>query len=169
MVLGAAFWAERSPGGQSAEVSAWQKPLDRFHVALGAVAVLLGNLPLLLLAPWRRGADTFFPADAASHAKVALELATRGLGHGWLESYLGGFPFGHHYPPLGWLLLTLGMRAGLGAATAVNTLGFVAALAAPFALYTALVRAGARPLHAACGGCLLALVSPYNSFVGGLE
>ena len=169
MVLGAAWWVLRSGRGEAAGVSAWRCPRRRYEVAAGAALVLLSNVSLLLLAPWARGANVYLPADATSHAKVAAEIAAHGLGHGWLESYLGGFPLGHHYPALGWLLLALGMRAGLGAASAVNSLGFVATLAAPLALYAALARAGARPLHAACGGCFLALVCPYNPFIGGFE
>jgi len=169
MILSAAWWVERRGRGEPVAASAWRCPRRRFGVAAGAALVLLSNASLLLLAPWARGANAFLPADATSHAKVAAEIAAHGLGHGWLESYLGGFPLGHHYPPLGWLLLALGMRAGLGAASAVNSLGFVATLAAPLTLYAALTRAGARSLHAACGGCFLALVCPYNPFVGGFE
>jgi hypothetical protein len=169
LILCATWLVLRGAAGEPRGSVAWHAPRGRHEIAAGALLVLVSSLPLLFVAPWTHGSAHFFPADAASHAKVALEIAREGLPHGWLESYLGGFPFGHHYPPLGWLLLALGMRAGLAAGTAVNSLGFIATLAAPMALYAACVRAGARPIHAACAGCMLSLVSPYNPFVGGFE
>ena len=161
--------ARAEGGAPSPAVLAWQSPRSGREVAGGALVVLASCLPLLLLAPWAQGSAGFFRGDSASHAKVALELARHGVPHGWLESYLGGFPFGHHYPPLGWLLLAAAIRLGLSASAAVNGLGFVATLAAPIALYAACVRSHARPSHAACAGAFLALVSPYNPFVGGYE
>ena len=155
-------------GGRGQRATAWRARQTPRETALGALLVLGSTFPLFALAPWASGAS-FLPGDAGSHAKVAQEIARFGLPHGWLESYLGGFPFGHHYPSLAWLLLALGMRAGLAPALAINALGFGATLAAPLTLYAACVRAGARPVLAACGGCLLALVSPYNPFVGGFE
>ena len=150
-------------------MAAWAGPRSRRQIALGALLVLASNFPALGLAPWASGGATFAAGDGGSHAKVAYEIARFGLPHGWLESYLGGFPFGHHYPALGWLLLAIGVRAGLAPILALNTLGFIATLATPLTLYTACVRGGARPALAATGGCLLALVSPYNPFVGGPE
>ncbi len=149
--------------------AAWRAPPRWRESVLGGLLVLGSSFPFIAFAPWTSGAASYFPSDAASHAKVALEIARFGLPHGWLASFMGGFPFGHHYPTLGWLLLALGMRAGVAPALAVNALGFVAIVAAPLVLFASCVRAGARPALAASAGCLLALVSPYNPFVGGFE
>ncbi len=158
-------------GGSTSQPAApaWRVPRSRGEVVGGALLVLASCLPLFFLAPSSRATADVFAGDTASHAKSALEIARHGLPHGWLSSYLGGFPFGHHYPSLGWLLLAVGVLVGLSPGTAVNGLGFAATLAAPLAMYAACVRAGARPLHAACAGCLLSLVSPYNPFIGGHE
>jgi hypothetical protein len=158
-------------GGSSAPpgAAAWRVPPSRRELVGGALLVLASCLPLFLLAPYSRATADVFAGDSASHAKVALEIARYGLPHGWLDSYLGGFPFGHHYPPLGWLLLASGLSLGLSPGVAINGLGLLATLATPLSMYTACVRAGARPLHAACAGCLLSLVSPYNPFIGGHE
>lgn len=166
ILSGAWLTFRRQSAGPSA---AWHAPQSRREIWLGALLVLGSASPLLRLAPWTSGSDSWMPGDASSHAKVADELARFGLPHGWLESYLGGFPFGHHYPPLAWLLLAFGIRGGLTPAVAVNTLGFFAVVAAPLVLYGSAVRSGARPVFAACGACFLALVSPYNAFVGGYE
>ena len=91
---------------------------------------------------------------------MAAEIARTGISNGWLDTYTGGFPIGHHYPPLGWLVLAGGIRLGLSPGTAVTALGFAAALAFVVALYFALSRAGAEPAFAALGAILLCWVSP---------
>ena len=139
------------------------------HVGLGCAAIIVGELPLLRLTPWISGLPFTFWGDTQSHARVAAELAQHGIGHGWIQAYLGGFPFGHHYPPLGWLVLAAEMRAGLDPAAAVNVLGFGATLALPLVLYYGLLRAGVLPSFACSGSLLACWVAPYNPFVGGYE
>jgi hypothetical protein len=141
----------------------------RLEVVLGAIAVLLPAFPLLRLAPWVNGPPVGFWADTSSHARVAAEIARTLLPHGWIDSYAGGFPFGHHYPQLGWLFLAAEIRAGLSPAAAVHLLGFCATLAVPFSLYFALVRCAVRPLFAWMGAAFWCMVSPYNPFFGGYE
>jgi hypothetical protein len=136
---------------------------------LGAGLLLVAAYPLLMLAPWLHGPPRSYWGDTPSHARVAAEIARSGLPHGWLDSYVGGFPFGHHYPQLGWLLLAVQIRAGLDPAAAINLLGFCGTLAAPCVLYVALVRCGVRPAFACIGGACLCWVSPYNAFIGGYE
>ncbi|HZO14729.1 MAG TPA: hypothetical protein VFB62_15755, partial [Polyangiaceae bacterium] len=63
-----------------------------------AVIVALAALwPLWTAWPIVLGDTPYLPGDAASHARVALEIARHGLPHGWIESYSGGFPMGPHY------------------------------------------------------------------------
>jgi hypothetical protein len=135
----------------------------------GAGLVLVAAFPLLRLAPWLQGPALSFWGDTPSHARVAAEIARAGLPQGWLDSYVGGFPFGHHYPQLGWLLLAAEIRAGVAPAAAVHLLGFCGLLALPLSLYLALIRCGIRPAFAGIAGAFLCWVSPYNSFVGGYE
>jgi hypothetical protein len=156
-----------APGEQcAAEAHGLPPPL---HVWAGAAGVCLGELPLYRLTPWLSGAPFVFWGDTQSHARVAAELARGGLGHGWLFSYLGGFPFGHHYPALGWLVLAAEIRAGLAPGAAVYALGFAATLALPLVLYFSLVRGRVAPGFAGVGALLACWVSPYNGFVGGDE
>lgn len=141
----------------------------RSHAWLGPAFVLLAAAPLLRLAPWVQGPPLTFWGDSQSHARVGSEIARTLLPHGWIESYVGGFPFGHHYPQLGWLLLAIEMRIGLSPGAAVQLLGFGFTLGAPLALYAALIRCHVRPGFAALGAGYLCCVSPYNAFVGGYE
>src|SRR5688572_21655428 len=100
------LWFVRHVGARGERCEAENRPMRRpLHVWAGAAGVLLAQLPLFPLAPWISGAPFVFWGDTQSHARVAAELAAGGVGHVWIASYLGGFPFGHHYPPLGWLLL----------------------------------------------------------------
>lgn len=139
------------------------------HAWAGGIGVLLAESPLYRLAPWLSGTPFIFWGDTQSHARVAAELAEGGVGHGWIHAYLGGFPFGHHYPPLGWLVLAAEVRAGVDPAAAVYLLGFGATLALPLVLYVGLLRAGVSPSFAWAGSLLACWVSPYNAFVGGYE
>lgn len=136
---------------------------------LGFAFVLLSEFPLFRLAPWPRDDELPLWGDSASHAHVATEIARTGLPHGWIDSYVGGFPFGHHYPQLGWLVLAAEMRAGLSPTSAVYLLGFSATLAFPVVLYFGLVRCAVSPGFAALAAALLGWVSPYNPFIGGYE
>ena len=169
LILCATLLVLRKRTSVSGAAPAWQAPRSRPETAAALLLLLASCYPILRLGPWSEPHVSVLLGDAASHARVGGEVARYGLPHGWLESYLGGFPFGHHYPPLGWLLLAGGMKLGLSPGLAVNGLGLLATLAAPWAVYAACARAGARPLIAACAGSLLALVSPYNPFVGGFE
>jgi hypothetical protein len=144
-------------------------PARRVDVWLGWAGVLLAELPLFRLTPWISGAPFVFWGDTQSHARVAAELAEGGLGHSWIHAYLGGFPFGHHYPPLGWIILAAEIRMGLGPGAAVYLLGVTATLALPLVLYFALIRGGVLPSVACAGSLLACWVSPYNAFVGGYE
>jgi hypothetical protein len=137
--------------------------------ALGAVGVLAGSAPLFVFAPWRAQSAEIYTGDAVTHAAVAREIAEHGLPHGWLTTFLGGFPFGHHYPPLGWLLTAGLMRLGLAPARSLYWLGWIATFALPFAMYAAALRVRARPAFAALGAVFVLAVSPYNPFVGGYE
>ncbi len=157
----------RRVGGEAPP--AWLGRRSARAIGLGAATVLVAAFPLVRVSPFSRGASRVFFGDATSHARVALDMARRGLPHGWLDTYLGGFPFAHQYPPLGWLLLAAPMRLGVEPALATLLLGLVATLAAPLTLYAVLVRAGGRPELAALGGLVLSWVNPYNPFVGGYD
>lgn len=136
---------------------------------LALAAVLLASYPLARLAPGLEARPQGFWGDMTSHARVAEEIARTGLPNGWIDSYTGGFPFGHHYPPLGWALLAGAIRLGVSAINAVTALCITAALAFVVALHVGLSRSGVRPAFAALGAILLCWVAPYNSFVGGYE
>lgn len=164
------LWFVRHVGARDEQCEGQARAGPRpLHVWAGAAGVLLAELPLYRLAPWISGVPFAFWGDTQSHARVAAELAQSGLGQGWVFSYLGGFPFGHHYPPLGWLVLAAEIRAGLAPGAAVYALGFTATLALPLALYFALVRGHVPPGFAGAGALLACWVSPYNGFVGGYE
>jgi hypothetical protein len=168
VLLGTLFILRVGSGGTPCESPPRERVRPR-DVWLGVAGVLVAELPLLGLAPWLRGIPFVFWGDTQSHARVAAELASTGLPHGWIQAYVGGFPFGHHYPPLGWLLLAGEMRAGLDPAAAVYLLGFAATLALPLTLYFGLVRCGASPAFACLGAVFVCSVAPYNPFVGGYE
>ncbi len=144
----------------------WHKAPNRGESILGWFAVGVALLPLMRLAPWSAEVATYF-GDAMGHARVAADIAAHGLPHGWLDTYFGGFPFGHHYPSLGWLLVAGAIRAGLGAAQATHWVGFLATLAAPAVTYGVGLRCGARPLFSVVGALFVTWVAPYNPFVGG--
>jgi hypothetical protein len=164
------LWFVRHVGARGERCDLEARPAPRpIHVWMGCSGVLLAQFPLLRLAPWIGGAPFIFWGDTQSHARVAAELAEGGIGHGWIHAYLGGFPFGHHYPPLGWLVLAAEIRAGIEPAAAVYLLGFVGTVALPLVLYFGLIRAGVFPSFACAGSLLACWVSPYNAFVGGYE
>jgi len=155
-------------GGSEHEPSA-ARDSTRGELWLGASLVLLAAFPLLSLAPWVHGPANAFWGDSPTHARVADDMATLGLPHGWLDSYAGGFPFAHHYPQLGWLLTAAAIRLGLSAGEATHLVGWSATLATPLLIYFFSVRLGSRPRFAFVGATLVLWVSPYNPFVGGYE
>jgi hypothetical protein len=142
---------------------------ERRRVFAGALVVLLGAAPLLAAQPWLHGATESYFGDGLSHVMLGRAIARDGLPHGWVDINLGGFPFGHHYPPLGSLLLALTMRLGVSPAVAIQVWGFLFTLSVPLVFHVAVARAGVRPSYAALGALFLAWVSPYNPFVGGYE
>ncbi|HVZ32971.1 MAG TPA: hypothetical protein VG963_11125, partial [Polyangiaceae bacterium] len=148
-------------------------PCPRAHErriqVLALAAVLLAAAPFFRLIPGWEARPQPFWGDMTSHARVAAEIARTGLPNGWIDAYLGGFPFGHHYPPLGWMLLAGIIRLGVSPASAATALGFSAALGFVLALYFGLTRCGVRPAFAALGAISLCWVAPYNAFVGGYE
>ncbi len=161
LALGGALVVLRSRASAPARTT--EPPIPR---ALGAIAVLLAvALPLFQLAPLMRT----FHGDDMTHARIGADIARHGLPHGWIDSYLGGFPFGHHYPPVTWLALAALVRMGLAPVTASSVLGVLATVATPLAVYFGAVRLGVRVAAAAAGALLVAWVSPYNPFVGGYE
>ena len=169
VLIGALLVVRSRADTRLAAARAWSYPQRSAEVALGAGALLLAASPWLAIAPWTHGAPISFWGDTASHARAAEEIARTGLPHGWIEAYYGGFPFGHHYPQLGWLLLAGLIRAGLSPAAAIHLLGWCATVSAPLVLYFAAVNCGARPRHALVGGLLLLYISPFSGFVGGTE
>lgn len=173
LVLVAAWFVVRSrslePVPENRHAGLTQPTHDRWDVASGAGCLALACLPLVFMTPWLWGEPRVFWGDTATHADVALDIARRGLPHGWLDSTLGGFPFAHHYPPMPWLLVAAAIRLGLEPVAAIQLVGWSATLAVPFAFYAAAIAAGARPTFAFLGGACLTWVSPYNAFIGGYE
>ena len=166
LVLVASLLVARARVDPEGWQDAWMERESPLVMGLGALAVLAASLPLFYLVPGAGVPETTF-GDALSHARVAAEIARHGLPHGWIESYLGGFPFGHHYPALGWLVVAGLIKVGLSPATATHLVGFVATLAAPFSVYGAAVWCGARVRFAVLGSLFVAWISPYNPFFGG--
>src|SRR5262245_17818476 len=74
--------------------------------------VVLAHYPVLAALPGLVAHGGVLSGDAATHAAVSAAIARRGIAHGWLDVYNGGFPFGVHYPWLAWLLPAGLVRAG---------------------------------------------------------
>ncbi|MBX7196786.1 MAG: hypothetical protein K1X94_32345, partial [Sandaracinaceae bacterium] len=142
-------------------------PASRAHRMVGGLLVVLGCAPLLWVAPWAHPGVAF--GDAVTHARVAAEIAQGGLPHGWIASYLGGFPFGVHYPPLAWLGVAALIRASIPPLVAIHVVGWLGLVAAPLSFYVAVVRCGARPATALVGACMVSWIAPSTAFVGGYE
>lgn len=166
VLLGGLFVAR---SGARLDESAARAEFDRRRLVAGAVVVLLSTLPVIWLLPALHGATETFFGDALSHAAVGQAVARHGLPHGWVDLNLGGFPFGHHYPPLGTLVLALTMRLGVSPALAIQLWGALATAAVPIVFYFSATRALVRPSYAVLGALYLSGVSPYNPFVGGYE
>ncbi len=130
-------------------------------------AVTLANLPLLLAAP--RLLVGRLPPDAFSHAVVAQAIARKGLPHGWVDVYDGGFPFGIHYQSVALLVDAALIKLGIPALLATNALGLAALLAAPLAFAWAAYRSGLHPLASLGGAIALTAVAPEHPMVGGWE
>jgi hypothetical protein len=169
-VLGLALLVVRAKTDPAAAAlrSAWTPSVRQHrHWLFGAAAIVL-SAPLGL-AIFRPGQRLMLPGDSFTHAHVGLDLARHGLGHGWIATYMGGFPLGHHYPPVGFFLTALLVRTGASPEAAVMALGLLATAASPVVVYAVAVHAGARPPIALAGAAVVAWMVPYNSFVGGYE
>lgn len=165
-VLLVAWRAERV--GPSTEPSpACQQPRRRDFLLCGAL-LMLGNVTaLVMMPPFVR--QVFAQGDAYTHAHVIAELARSGFSTGWLDSYQGGFPLGHHYPPLGWLAGASLVWLGLDATRAMALVGGGCWLTTQLLVFGFAARAGARLVNSGIGAFALGIVSPYNGFVGGLD
>lgn len=168
-VLVLALWSRRADRCEVAGAAAWRGTHRRTAVIVGFVLSLMTSVPLVALAPWVSGHPPAFWADDATHARVAAEIAAKGLPHGWIDGYLTGFPVGHHYPVGGWGLLAILIRLGMSPAGAASIVGCMAMILVPPLLYAIAIRGGARPSAGLAGAAFVAWVSPYNAFVGGWE
>lgn len=135
------------------------------YLALAAVLTLT-LAPTLALGPWT---DAGMFGDDMTHTRVGRDLAEHGLGDGWVDSYLSGFPYAVHYPPLGTLLVAALIALGLAPLTATHLLGMLGVLAVPLVLVAALLRAGVRPANALLAAFVSCAIAPFNAFVGGYE
>jgi hypothetical protein len=166
--LGLRLAAERRGGSSRDALRAAESATARART-LGWLlsGVTLANLPLVLAAPalvaWR------LPPDAFSHAVVAQEIARKGLPHGWIDAYVGGFPFGIHYQSVALLADAALIKLGVPALVATNALGIAALLAAPLAFAWATYRGGLHPLASLAGAIVLTAVAPEHPMVGGWE
>jgi len=129
--------------------------------------VVLANVPLLLAMPHVLSA--LLPPDAFSHAVVAQAVARKGLPHGWVDVYGGGFPFGIHYQSLSLLADAALIKLGVPAMIATNGLGIAALLATPLAFAWATHRCGVHPLACLAGSLALTAVAPEHPMVGGWD
>jgi hypothetical protein len=169
LVLAAALLVIRGKIDRRVEASAWTGSAERREKVVATALFVASMLPLARLFPWVQGTPTTHFGDALAHVQVARDIARHGLPHGWVDTYLGGFPFGLQYPPLGTLLLAGTLKLGFSPVVAAHLWGALGTIAAPIALYMAARRVGARPAFAAVGASYVACVSPYNPFVGGYE
>jgi hypothetical protein len=168
-VLAALFLVIRGKVDPHVEANAWTGTAERSEKIIAAALLASSLLPLARLLPCAHGTPTTHFGDALSHVQVARDVARHGLPHGWVDTYLGGFPFGLQYPPLGTLVLAGTLKLGVSAAAASHFWGFLGTALAPVALYLGALRVRARPAFAAVGASFVACVSPYNAFVGGYE
>ncbi len=153
----------------AAQAAAWSRVTTPRTTFGWGLALALASGPLWALHPWMSPPEGLYWGDAEGHARAAVEIAHGALAHGWITGILAGFPLGHHYPPLSWLVAAAWISLGVAPATAVYWLGWLATLALPLVFFLALVRARAQPLFAFLGALCLCWVAPYNAFVGGFE
>ena len=168
-VLAAALLVIRGRVGRLAEANAWRGTAERREKVVATALFVTSMLPLVQLFPWVQGTPRTHFGDSLAHVQVARDIARHGLPHGWVDTYLGGFPFGLQYPPLGTLVLAGTLKLGFSPVVAGHLWGLLGTIAAPVALYVAALRVGARPAFAAVGASYVACVAPYNPFVGGYE
>jgi hypothetical protein len=147
----------------------WKGAATRAEVLAGLGVVLVASSPILGLLPWISGNPPTSWGDGMTHARVASDVARHGIPHGWVDSYLGGFPFFHHYPPVGWVATVALVKTGVAPENATSLLGGLGVLAAPICVYYAAIWCGARPANAVPGALLVGWVAPYSPFVGGYE
>ncbi len=129
-------------------------------------ALLAAHTPELLLMRAASNLPGFLPADARTHAIVARRLFDGGIGSGWVDSYLGGFPLASHYPIVGWVLTGLPMALGVSPVNATNWVCFGCIVATPVLAYLLARRLGATVLSSLAGTLLVVWTSPLNPFVG---
>jgi len=167
LVLLATFFARRIGDPEVAVVHAERRPQWLLILSCGLV-VLAGNVTALDLMPLFRE-HVMVQGDARTHAYVIAELARSGLGTGWLDAYQGGFPVGHHYPPLGWLIASTLVSLGVDSLKATMLVGGASVILAPLVVFGFALRFGVRPLHACLGALVMSLIAPFNGFVGGMD
>jgi len=151
---------EVAPGSTSSSVSSPR------HAAVLSVLLLAANAPLAI---WAAAFSARGAGDARTHARMAAAIARHGLSHGWTDAYGAGFPLGLHYPLVHSLVAALLVKAGLAPMVALDVLGLLAVLAAPFAVLAVGLRAGARPSAALAAALVVSWVTPGGYFVGGYE
>ena len=110
---------------------------------------------MLLLMRAASNLPGFLPADARTHAIVARRLFDGGIGSGWVDSYLGGFPLASHYPIVGWVLTGLPMALGVSPVNATNWVCFGCIVATPVLAYLLARRLGATVLSSLAGTLLV--------------
>ena len=146
----------------------WGRPQgSRGAWRLAGAAVLLAQAPLLAALPFLLfSPHALLIGDAGSHARIGQDLATFGAPHGWIDTYDGGFPLGVSYPPLGWCVLAALIRLGVPTIAAIQCVGTLPYLVAPFLVLEIGRAAGARPAAAVLGSILMTWISPYNYWLG---
>jgi len=170
LVLACAWLAIRTGGMTApAKYGLWSGSTVRWQRVAGVLLIIAANAPLLRVTWPFSGLPPLAPGDGHTHAVIAQAIANRGLSHGWIDVYQGGFPFGPHYPSVGWLLSAASMKLGVPAPHAILWVGTAFLLLLPVLAWLLALRAGSRPLPAMTAALCLAWVSPANGFVGGWE
>src|SRR5262245_35261141 len=98
-------------------------------------ALLLVVLPAFREAALLASHDARLAGDTGTHLAIAQDLARAGIPHGWVATYNGGFPIAIHYPCVGWIVTALLLRAGMHPVLAIQSVGFVAVVAAPLTFF----------------------------------
>ena len=146
----------------------WERASSsRLSWCIAWATVALAHAPYLREVASYVGPRALMWSDQFSHAAVGQALAKGALAHGWIDTYNGGFPFGPHYPSVGWLTIAGLVVLGVPASQAVKLLGVASTLAVPAVVLFLARRLGMRPAAAALGTIALSTVTPYTSFVGG--
>lgn len=171
LVLGGLFLLRSSSGrfvdrAKDAWGPGWFLKHER---AVCALVLFVSTLPLLRLAPGISQGQVALFGDMASHAHTVGDISRSSLERGWIDSFVGGFPMGHHYPPASWLLSWGAVKLGLTPAAAVYYLGWGAVAITPWVLFAGLLRSSLLPRFALLAALLLQWAAPYNAFIGGWE